>query len=215
MSNESKWPQIKWLIVLIILGLLSINNFERQPQLDPLPSDATILALGDSLTYGTGVARDDSYPSVLEELTGLKVINAGIPGETSDGTLSRIDDVIEKHLPDLVILCIGGNDILRRRDKARIVNNIQGMIDIAEKNDIQIILLAVPEFGLFLTAPDFYQELADENDIPLDNDTIPEVLRDNSLKSDAIHGNEAGYRVIAENVYRLLEQAGAITAKAR
>ena len=200
----------KWAIPVVVIGLVLLSLGRDEAQLEPLSPDAVILALGDSLTYGTGVDREDSYPAVLEAEIGLQVINAGIPGETTSGTLARITEVLDQHRPNLVILCIGGNDILRRRSKAEIVTNLQRLIDIVQEHEIQLVLLAVPEFGLYPSAPDFYAELAESNGIPLDDETIPSVLRNPTLKSDAIHGNEAGYREIALGVKQLLQQSGAL-----
>ncbi len=199
-----------WLVVALVVALIYMSGRMPQATLSPLQDNAVVLALGDSLTYGTGVDQVYSYPSRLADMTGLSVINAGVPGETSAGTLVRVKAELDKHRPQLVILCIGGNDILRRKGKQEIVGNIQQIIDVIKSHDIQLVLLAVPEFGLFPTAPEFYSELAEENAIPLDKDTIPSVLRDSDLKSDPIHGNEAGYQVIADGVYRLLQEAGAI-----
>ncbi len=181
------------------------------PRLQPLSAEATILALGDSLTYGTGANEAQSYPAILQALTGRSVINAGIPGETSDKTLMRLEEVLDEYQPELVILCIGGNDILQRRSEASIRQNIQQIIDKIKQQNRQLVLVAVPEFGLYPAAPELYQQLAENNQIPLDNETIPHVLRSPSLKSDAIHGNQAGYREIAEAIYQLLKESGAIT----
>ena len=143
-------------------------------------------------------------------MTGVSVINAGIPGETSADVLRRLEHELDAHQPDLVVLCVGGNDILQRKNPHTIERNIQQIIDTIKQQNRQLVLLAVPEFGLFPTAPDYYQQLADKNDVPLDNDTIPAVLRNPKLKSDPIHGNEAGYQKIARSVFELLRNAGAI-----
>ena len=74
--------------VWLLLALLLVTGCERQ-LLSPLPADGVILAFGDSLTVGVGADSSRSYPSVLEELTGLRVINAGVSGETTGGGLRR------------------------------------------------------------------------------------------------------------------------------
>jgi len=92
----------------------SLSSCSDEAKLPALAADATILAFGDSLTYGTGTSRDNAYPTVLEKLLKRRVINAGIPGEISSKGLNRLPALIEKYRPDLIIICHGGNDILRK-----------------------------------------------------------------------------------------------------
>ena len=101
------------LIVIILTGCS-----EDEIALSALPDDAVLLAFGDSLTFGTGAKPPESYPSQLELLTGLTVINAGSPGEVSADGVRRLPRVLDRDEPDLVILCHGGNDYLRRFDEA-------------------------------------------------------------------------------------------------
>lgn len=204
---------MKTSVVYVALWLLlpvTLSGCEVQPQLKPLSLDDRILALGNSLTYGTGVNPRQSYPTVLQQLVNREVINAGIPGEVTSATLRRIRNQLQQYRPGLVVLCIGGNDIIRRIPQQQIKANISEMIQIVKSEGVQMVLLAVPAFGLYPSAPRFYQELAEFHGIPLDNETIPKILRDASLKSDAIHGNAAGYRMLAEAVATLLKRAGAI-----
>jgi len=98
-----------------LLYLLLFSCGQEQPQLDKLSKDAVILAFGDSLTYGTGAKPAESFPVILEKLSNRKVINAGIPGELSSSGLDRFPEVLDKQQPELVILCHGGNDILRKK----------------------------------------------------------------------------------------------------
>ena len=136
-----------YFLILFLAFLLSSCS---GPQLEPLAAEASILAFGDSLTYGTGTSRDKAYPAVLESMIKHKVINAGIPGEISAKGLSRLPGLITQHRPALIIICHGGNDILRKMDLSKTKNNIQQMINLARQNEIQVILVGVPEFGLFL-----------------------------------------------------------------
>lgn len=179
-------------------------------KLQLLTANATVLAFGDSLTYGTGASRDHSYPAILETLTGLKVVNAGVPGELSKQGLTRLRITIQQQQPDLIILCHGGNDFLNKLDPATTRDNIQQMIDMARNQQVQVVLISVPEPGLFLNPSPIYQRLAEDNHIPVENDILASILANNTLKSDYIHPNSRGYRLLAEKIAHLLRQAGAI-----
>lgn len=196
-------------IVLFFLILVT-GCSSSVPPLPPLAPDDTILAFGDSLTYGTGVGEDDSYPAVLEQLTGHTVVNAGVPGEETPQGLKRLPQLLAEYKPALLILCHGGNDILRKRDLGKTVENLKAMIKLAKQKGISVVLLGVPEFGLLLSTAEFYPEIAQEFNIPFDGETIPDIESDNALKSDAIHPNKAGYRIMAEAVVTLLNKSGAI-----
>jgi acyl-CoA thioesterase I len=203
---------IKQIIILcFISSFISItSSCSENAGLQPLASSATVLAFGDSLTYGTGSSVNKAYPAVLESLIHRKVINAGVPGEISQKGLSRLPGLISQYRPDLIIICHGGNDILRKLDIKQTKANIQHMIDMAMQNNSQVILIGVPEFGIFLNSSPIYQTLADENRIPIENDILGNILGNNSLKSDHIHPNAQGYQLFAEQIALLLERSGAI-----
>ncbi len=197
----------KLFLLFLLSTLFSCSDTVR---LQPLDQDSIILAFGDSLTYGTGTSRNNAYPAVLERLTGRQVINAGIPGETSNRGLLRLANLIDQYQPDLVIICHGANDILRKLDLNRTRDNIQQMIDMVRLNNSQVILIGVPEFSLFLDTSPIYQSLAEQNKIPLEENSLSNIIGNNALKSDHIHPNSDGYRVLAENITSLLERSGAI-----
>lgn len=199
---------IKQIIVIFIVSF--VTSCGDKTQLQPLAATATILAFGDSLTYGTGSSLNNAYPAVLESLVHRKVINAGVPGEISQKGLSRLPRLIAQHQPDLLIICHGGNDILRKLDIKQTKENIQRMINLARESNIQVILIGIPEFGLFLNPSPIYQALADENHIPIENNILGDILGNNSLKSDHIHPNRQGYQLFAEQIALLIKQSGAI-----
>ena len=184
---------------------------DKVPPLQKLSGNAVVVAFGDSITYGTGAKDEESYPAQLEDITGLQVINEGIPGEVSAKGLERLPDVLDEHQPELLILCHGGNDLLRKRSTKQLASNLLAMINVARSRGIQVALIGVPEPALFLlkSAP-LYVEVASKENIPIDSITLPEVESDNDLKSDTIHPNAAGYRKLAEGVATLLKRAGAI-----
>ena len=97
-----------------MLAALAAGCRDRTPRLQPLPAHAVILAFGDSLTAGNGAPRASSYPVILQQLTGWQTINAGAPGEISAEGVIRLPGLLQRYHPDLVVLCHGGNDLLRR-----------------------------------------------------------------------------------------------------
>lgn len=201
---------IHFLIIIVLLSFAYACS-DNTPKLPKLGNDATILAFGDSLTYGSGAAKDKSYPAFLQRLTGRKVVNAGNPGEVSRDGVNRLSELLEQIQPDLLVLCHGGNDLLRQYNLSETKSNVQQMVRLAQQQGISVVLLGVPKPKLFLmqSAP-FYQEIADELKIPLETDIIPKVVSDSSLKSDAIHPNARGYQLIGEAVHKLLQKTGAL-----
>lgn len=191
------------------LALAALAACGGPPELPRLAPDATILAFGDSLTHGTGVTPERSYPAVLERRLGRPVVRAGVPGEVTDEGRRRLPGVLDRVAPDLVILCHGGNDILRGLDPAATRANLLAMVRAVRRRGIPVVLVGVPERGLFTGTADLYYRVADESGIPLEDEALAEIISDPALKSDRVHPNAAGYRLLARAVHDLLVAAGA------
>ncbi len=191
--------------------MVSSCSRQARPELPYLQQDAVILAFGDSLTHGTGAPPEDSYPAVLESLIERRVVTVATPGDQSEAGLRKLPDALTAHQPALVILCLGGNDFLRRRDEAETVANLDAMIEMIRARDAEVLLLGVPKPGLFgLDGHPLYRELAQRHRVVLDNDSIAAILSERALKADQIHPNAAGYRQLAQSVADLLRRAGAV-----
>ena len=169
-----------------------------------------MLAFGDSLTHGTGAKAEESYPAVLSQLVGRTVVRAGAPGEQSAGGLERLPGVLDEHRPRLVIVCLGGNDMLRKQPQDVIESNLRAMLREIRSRGMDAVLIGVPAPGLITSAPEFYDKLAKEFGIPYEGKIVTSVLYKPELKSDPIHPNADGYRRIAEAMAKLLRDAGAI-----
>ncbi len=194
--------------VLTLAALLAACG--QPPELPALAPGDVVLAFGDSLTYGTGAGQQQAYPAVLASLSGLQIINAGVPGEVSAAGLRRLPALLDTHKPKLLILCHGGNDILRKQSLDTAAQNITRMIDLARERDIPVILLGVPKIGLLLSPADIYEQIAEQTDVVYVADLISDVLSDKRLKSDTVHPNAEGYRVMAETLHELLLDADVI-----
>ena len=197
-------------LILLIL-ITSLTACGSPPQLTPLSNNAVVLAFGDSLTYGTGADKQQAYPDHLQKILSKTVINAGVPGEVSKTGVTRLNNLLKLHRPELLILCHGGNDILNHSNLEQTKDNLQKMINLAKANNTQVMLVGVPDVGIFLSSASFYKELAESNQIPLENTVLSNILADIRLKSDQIHPNAEGYALFANRIHTLLQQTGAIS----
>lgn len=168
----------------------------------------TIIAFGDSLTAGYGVELSESYPSILETKLQeanfqAKVINMGVSGETTSMALERIT-FIKEQMPDVVLLGIGANDMLRALPPEEAKKNIETIIKSFQEAGIPVVLLGMKSVATNGSAyresfDGLYPTLAKEYDIPL----VPFFLEDVVLNptrniSDGIHPNKVGYEIIVE-----------------
>ena len=170
-----------------------------------------ILALGDSLTEGFGVEKNEAYPHLLEKdlkkrgYDSIKVINGGISGSTSASAKSRLRWYL-KAKPKIIILSLGANDGLRGLDINHMKMKLGETIDIAKKNNIKVLLAGMQmplNYGPDYTR-DFknsFYELAEIHNVPL----IPFLLKDvggvaKYNLDDGIHPNPEGHKIISNNV---------------
>lgn len=201
---------MRWYIFLTFSLVSLMGCGEKSQALTALPQDAVILAFGDSLTEGVGAKSEDSYPTELARLSGLKVINAGISGETTSEGLQRLEELLIGERPKLMVLLEGGNDILRNQRASRTKENLAQMIEIANQQEVQVVLLGVPSKNLFSGSASFYAELAEEYKLVFDGELIRNLLLSPSYKSDSVHLNASGYAALAERVHSILKDNGAL-----
>jgi len=197
-------------VVFIIIAAMLPAACSKTPQLPLLAADATILAFGDSLTAGTGAGDTESYPAVLAGLSGRKVVNAGVPGEVSASGVQRLPELLDRERPALLILCHGGNDLLARQNHQLIADNLRAMLRSAGERGVPVLLVAVPSPDLTLKPPKLYEELSREFQLPLERTALSHILGKSSLKSDYIHPNAAGYRLLAGALFELMKKSGAL-----
>ena len=200
----------RWLIAAITMVLLLGGCGGSTPKVAKLAATDVVLAFGDSLTYGTGAKAEESYPAVLSQLLGRTVVRAGVPGEQTAGGLQRLPGALDEHQPRLVIVCLGGNDMLRKGSPGVIEAHLRAMLKEIRSRGIDVVLVGVPAPGLITSAPEFYEKLAREFGIPYEGKIVTSVLYKPELKSDPIHPNADGYRRMAEAIAKLLRDAGAV-----
>lgn len=205
------FPVLKFRPLLILaLALTLFACGSSTPKLPKLEATDVVLAFGDSLTYGTGAGETESYPVVLSQLIGRQVVASGVPGEVTAGGLERLPDVLDEVKPRIVLLCMGGNDMLRGAGHAAAEANLRAMIRLAKERGISVVLIAVPQPALFSGNAPFYEAIARDNGLPFEASVLKGLMYDNDYKSDPIHPNAKGYRKMAEAIAELLRDAGAV-----
>ncbi len=199
-------------MLMVVAILILISGCSKQgPVLTKLTETDVILAFGDSLTYGTGVTSELSYPSVLANQIGHTVINKGIPGELSADGLLRLPGLLNEHKPALVIFCHGGNDFLHKQPIEQLEQNLKQMIQLAKDAGAEVMLVGVPQPKLLLLSDaEVYAKIANEMNVPYVENALSEILSKNALKSDAVHPNAQGYQMLADAVEAVLLDSKAI-----
>lgn len=189
--------------------LLPVLRAAAEPgALPPLPPEATILAFGDSLTFGIG-GSGDSYPRQLAQRIGHTITNAGVPGDTTADGRARLAATLRDSHPALLILCLGINDFLRHLPREEVLANLRGMLATAGDAGVPVLLLAVPAPGAH-SADALFAGLAEAGRVRVDEHAMADVLGRSALKADLVHPNGEGYRQVALAVAQSLRDGGAL-----
>jgi acyl-CoA thioesterase-1 len=180
-----------------------------------LGSGRTIVVVGDSLSSGYGMAAEQSWVAMLKERLlgegyGYDVVNASIAGDTSAGGLARLQRLLEKHSPAVVVIELGGNDGLRGQPIDSLRDNLAKMIEQSQRSGARVALAAVqipPNYGPAYTRAlsAVYPELAERFHATLVDLSLADVaLKPELMQGDGIHPNAAGQRIVFANVWRVL-----------
>jgi len=200
---------MKFIAIFLLIAIIIFSISTKESTIQPLKPQDTILAFGDSLTYGYNANPNESYPFILSHLSGYKVINAGIPAESSRDGLRRLPKLLEDESIKLMILFFGGNDIMQSLSIESLKSNLKMMIHMAKEKNIEVLLISVPNLSLFGLSPlDLYEEVAEEENVPLLSGMLANIISQPSLKSDQIHPNALGYKIMAEKIYEKLKEEG-------
>lgn len=201
-------------IILLIAAIVLVAACGSKAKEEALPPGSLVVALGDSLTAGAGVAPEEAWPDLLASRTGWVVINGGVSGDTSGGALRRLPSLLEEHNPALVLVTLGGNDMLRRVPQEETIANLVQIVAMIKTHGAKPVLLATPKPSVAgavfqnLSAAEFYRQVADEQQVPLIEDAIAGVLSDPQMKADPLHPNAAGHVQLSQNIFDALKSIG-------
>lgn len=202
---------MKKIIINILLVFALLGCSEKK---EPILLSDTIVSFGDSLTFGYGAQENEAYPYKLKEIIGYNVINAGVNGDTAQNGVKRIIEVVQEHNPKLVLLSLGGNDMLRQSSQ-NLENNLKEIVRFLKSKNIEVVLIAEPQPSIMgktfgLSDAKVYKKVAKDENIILIEDVFSKYLSKEELKSDLIHLNAAGYEKVAQDVAKKLKDSGYI-----
>ena len=208
----------------VVLAVLAACVFPAAAGSDKTAPEKVILALGDSLTAGYGLAAAEAFPAQLEQALRtrghrVRVINAGISGDTTAGGRARTGWLLAER-PDMVLLELGGNDGLRGIDPAETRANLNAMIEQIQKSGAALLLAgmrAPPNLGADYVNQfnRIYPELAEKHNVLLYPFFLDGVAGDPALnQSDGIHPVARGVEIIVSRILPYVEAVLAGTTEA-
>lgn len=199
-------PQRKVIIFTLcyVMFLFFLTGCAKREIKNISSTGKNIICFGDSITFGYGANPGEDYPSVLSGMVGIPVINAGLESETTPEALKRLEsDVLNKE-PLLVIIEFGGNDFLKKIPREETFNNIREM---AERIQAKGAMVAIADIsaGMFLKEyRSLFSRLAKEEEAVFIPSILGGIITNPSMKSDFLHPNAAGYKIIAQRIYNAI-----------
>ncbi len=190
--------------ILFLIGVAVCVYIGASPAKTPVKnagrSVQKIAAFGDSLTYGKGAARGETYPAQLSRLTGREVMNFGLNGDTAPAAVRRLDEVLS-HAPDLVLIEFGGNDFMRSVPFGQTLQAVAEMIERVQATGAVAVLVDTGGYYGMRKYSKAYKKLAREKEAVFVPAILDGVWGKKGRMSDPIHPNAQGYRLVADKVY--------------
>lgn len=200
---------LRKLLLIIAVGtvaLIALKIMVGHRVANPNPRGTNIIAFGDSLTRGTGAGPGEDYPTLLTKLSGVPVINAGAPGETSGDALARLERDVLRRDPKIVIVFFGGNDMLQRVPTEVTVRNVTEIVRRIHDRGALTILVGMNGPPMMGGLNSEFQKIARDEGAEFVSNAMRGIIDNPKLKTDQVHPNAAGYRIIADRVYDVLKK---------
>lgn len=191
------------LVTVLLLGTWAYNsaakNRAERPEQMVAQTDYTIVAFGDSLIEGLGAQPDKDFVALLEERTGVPILNLGKRGDTTYSALLRVDQVLS-HRPEIVVVSLGGNDVLHGIPVERRLENLELLISRVRETQADILLLGV-RTGIFSDAhQQSFIDFAEQQEVLYIPDVLEGILFNPGKLFDPVHPNNRGHELIADRV---------------
>ncbi|MES2436845.1 MAG: GDSL-type esterase/lipase family protein [Patescibacteria group bacterium] len=165
-------------------------------QLGSIPNNKKIIAFGDSLTAGFGATEGNDYVSVLSRRINQPIENAGVIGDTTAEALTRLETSVLSKNPDVVIILLGGNDVIQRVPRSETFENIKTIIERIKARGADVVLVGIHQ----TIYNSNYRSIANQTDSYFVPEVLSGILGRNDLTADLIHPNDAGYVIVAQRI---------------
>jgi acyl-CoA thioesterase-1 len=207
-DGDASGPPIRRRLVLAFIGLAVLVALwslrSGTPDAAKPTAGERVIAFGDSLVEGVGASTGGDVVSLLSARIGLPIVNAGRRGDTTASALARLDSAVLSRSPRVVIVLLGGNDILRRVPHKETFANLEAIVGRIRSRGAAVILVGL-SVGVFTDHyGDGYEELARRTASGLVPDVLAGILGHADLMADQIHPNDRGYRLMADRIEPVL-----------
>jgi acyl-CoA thioesterase-1 len=196
---------ILFCLAVVIIAVAGQIYFKAQTNKRSLPVEGKIVCFGDSLTSGVGATEGHAYPDQLAAMISRPIINAGRSGDTTRSAAARLQSDVLSHAPAIVIVALGGNDLMRGISKDVAFGRLKAMVVTIQDHGALVVVggIDVPLWGKGYG--DMYRVLCRETEAVCVANILEDIWGQRSLMSDTIHPNDAGYRRMAEKFYHALK----------
>lgn len=198
----------KLILLIVVLGVAGWFIWQRTQSYDytnfPPTATGPWIAFGDSLTEGFGASEGNDYPALLGQKLGVKIVNLGHSGETSAEGLARVEQAAALK-PRVVLLCLGGNDVLQKLSRDQMFTNLSALIDRFHQEGSFVVLIGVRSASLLDKNAKLFRAFAKEKQVFYVQDILKGVFGKPVYMTDAVHPNDEGYRLIAERLENELQ----------
>lgn len=190
--------------IFIVLFLFFLFGCSKQEIVNYPAKEGPIVAFGDSLTYGNGVEAKDAYPALLEDMWHREVINLGISGDTSLQGAARKDEIAKYH-PSFVLIEFSANDFFKKIPREQTKAALEDIVDYVQNIGAVAVLIDTGGNSLMESYKKMIKKIAKEKRAIYIDGIMDDIFNNRNLKSDSVHPNEEGYKIIAQKIDKALK----------
>ncbi len=193
------------LIILLLVGFFYLTGQKKAEIKNVGNQGLNVVVFGDSLSYGKGAPRGQTYPDLLREKINRSVINLGRNGETAVGAAKRIEEALAQN-PYMVLIEFGGNDFMRGVDFAQSLQAVSDMVDKVQEAGAVAVVVDTGGYYAMRKYTKAYRKIAQEKGAVFVEGILDGIFEKKELMSDQIHPNAKGYAIIAEKVEKEIKE---------